>query len=254
MQDSFERESRDKRLFDKVAYSYFSKELLPSASQARRWRVRQTIAQIPLTRIGRLLEPGCGAGFSAQYLEDFYDRYVGFDYSERLVALAEEANGAPNRTFLVGNARRLRLSERFDALLMIGVLHHIPDPGAALINLVRFLKPGGWVAINEPQRGNPAIGLARACRELLHTEYSSEQDQYHARELIVLLRSAGLKDVKVIPQGLFSTPFAEIKMPLQAITEHVARAACKIDSWLEPRIPRFLRWLSWNLIGVGRVA
>jgi SAM-dependent methyltransferase len=252
MGGSTERDARDKQLFDTVAVNYARKDQLPSAARARKLRLEQTVAQVPAPPWGRILEAGCGAGYAAHYLQGRYATYVGFDHSTELVTIAESLNGGPNRRFLVGDAKTITFEEKFHGLLMIGILHHIADPLDALKNLVRQLRYGAWVAANEPQGANPLIRGARAIRKRLAKDYSDEQDQYRAEELRALFLDAGLEDVRLIPQGLFSTPFAEVAMPMQRVADIASRAACRADKWLEGTAVGRLRNASWNLIAVGK--
>ena len=62
--------------------------------------------------------------------------------------------------------------ESFDLIYSIGVLHHLPDPEAAFRNLLRYLKPGGWIHIYlywqpENSRSNAPCWLSsRAIRRI----------------------------------------------------------------------------------------
>jgi SAM-dependent methyltransferase len=54
---------------------------------------------------------------------------------------------------VVGNATRIPInSNTFDAALCIHVLEHIEDDRAAIDELYRILKPGGWAVVSVPLR------------------------------------------------------------------------------------------------------
>ena len=66
-----DREAADKRLFDKIAESYVRKDLTTYCRICRKLRLYKTLKNIPKP-ITTLLEVGCGAGFSADYLRGQY--------------------------------------------------------------------------------------------------------------------------------------------------------------------------------------
>ena len=70
----------DKALFDRIARDYVSKDLKECCRVARRQRLRQTLRSLPVP-MGRILEVGCGGGFTAQYLEGLFESYTGVDHS-----------------------------------------------------------------------------------------------------------------------------------------------------------------------------
>lgn len=252
-QDNPKRVDRDKKLFDSIAEGYFGKDVSPASRYARSLRVTQTFRRIPETGLPRILEAGCGGGFSASYLAGTYSSFLGFDYSKELISLANTFNSSDFTKFIEGDATTIVFDEEFDVLLLIGVIHHIDSPELALKNLIRFLRPGGWVAVNEPQRSNPLIRAARAARKALDRNYSDEQDQYSPNELTQLLSAAGLENVQLSPQGFFSTPFAEVIMPLQGLMKPISHVACELDRRIERQPWPALMATSWNIIGVGRV-
>ena len=246
------REQRDRALFDGIAEQYTRKDLHPTASLARRQRLLRTLAAAPLPDRPAILEAGCGAGFSARYLDGRFSRFVGIDYADNLIQAARQHNNVPGSRFETANIKQLDLDEQFDAVVMIGVLHHLDDMPAAIEQLVGVLKPGGWLLANEPQPGNPLVRAARAVRKRMDGGYSDEQDQLSAGALCRLYRDAGLQDVAAVPQGLFSTPLAEVPLGPTPLTRPIARLACAADTFIESVARPLLGKLTWNLIARGR--
>lgn len=242
----------DRTLFDRIAVDYGAKDRRAANRLARRLRLEQTLGAAGVGDAGDLLEVGCGAGFTARYLAGRYRRYLGVDHSAELVAIATAENGGPTARFSARAAETLPADVRFDTIVMIGVLHHVDDDAALLGHLAGLLRPGGWLLANEPQSANPLIQLSRHVRKRVDAAYSVEQRYYRGEELSDLWRQAGLRDVKVVPQGLFSTPFAEVLLPDLAPIGWAASLACAFDRGLEAVVPRLLGPLSWNLIAAGR--
>ncbi len=244
-------EQRDRDLFDRIARQYAAKDLLVAHSLARRCRLEQTLAGLPLPRDAAILEVGCGAGFAARYLRGRYRSYLGIDHSARLIELAGRLNAAEGASFRTVSVEDIDSRQRFDLVLLIGVLHHLERMEDAMRRMVRLLAPGGWLAANEPQPANPLVQAARAVRTRIDRAYSEDQRVISRGELKRLFLEAGLEQVQVLPQGVFSTPFAEVAMPLQGLVRPLSAAACALDRVLESRFPGALARISWNLAARG---
>jgi SAM-dependent methyltransferase len=243
-------EETDRALFDRIAPDYVRKDLTDSCRIAREQRLRQTLKPIG-ARVGHLLEVGCGGGFAARYLDGLYDTYTGVDYSEELVGYARRYNAGPGREFLSVNIKDFAPSRRFDVVLMVGVLHHMPDPAGILGQLRQLLSPRGIVVVNEPQRGNPAISALRWVRKRVDPSYSPDQVEFSEGELRALFERAGY-DVQSFPQGLLSTPFAETRPFPRAISLWLSRFATQVDPALERIIALTpARRLAWNAVVLG---
>ncbi|MFI4848106.1 MAG: class I SAM-dependent methyltransferase [Gimesia chilikensis] len=244
--------TRDRELFDRIAGEYCRKDLLPASRAARRHRLLQTLQAVPFSQNASVLEVGCGAGFAAQYLQGHIDDYCGVDYSTNLIEYAREFNGGPGIQFVAQNIQEFLPGRSFDLIFAIGLLHHLDNLDATLAALVQLLKPGGWLVANEPQPANPVISFARTIRKRIDANYSSDQRELSSAELQAACSRAGLTDIRLRPQGLFSTPFAEVPLSPQWLTTPCAKLACWTDGCLEHLPAWLLNRLTWNLIIAGQ--
>jgi SAM-dependent methyltransferase len=243
-------EEADRALFDRIAHDYVRKDLTECCRIARELRLKQTLKPVG-SRVGNVLEVGCGGGFSARYLDGLYDTYTGVDYSEELIRYARQENGGSRREFVCANIKDFEPGRSFDVVLMVGVLHHMPDPSAALVRLRDFLAPRGVVVVNEPQRGNPGISALRWIRKRVDPKYSADQVEFSETELSALFERAGYA-VRSRPQGVFSTPFAETRPFPEAISLAISQLATRVDPQLERLLDVPLaRRLAWNVVVVG---
>ena len=245
------REQGDRALFDAIGQRYAAKDLVASARLARKLRLERTLSSIPIGPESVILEIGCGAGFAASYLAGRYRKYVGVDHSPVLIEQARRMNGSSCAEFVAASWRDFSTDIRFDVVIMIGVLHHLAEPAGALARCVELLAPGGVIVVNEPHPGNPLVSVARLLRTRIDGDYSDDQQELSRDAIVGLFRDSGLHEIRVRPQGVVSTPFAEVPMRPAWLFMPLAWLACAIDSGLEGCCSRFLFRLSWNLIVTG---
>jgi len=245
-----EKAIRDRALFDRIADSYARKDLFLASAKARQQRLRQTLGHHSLGAEIDILEIGCGAGYSARYLSGHYSSFTGIDYSEELIQYAKEENAVPSAQFEAIDLNNYHPGRQFDVVFMIGVLHHMTDMPTEMQSLVKLVRPGGMVAVNEPQPSNPIIHGMRKLRTKFDSSYSEEQVELTADQVKALFSDAGLVDVVSVPQGYFSTPFAEVVIKPEFISSPLCSAAVFLDARLEKN-PSLLRNWSWNVIVTG---
>jgi len=243
---------KDRHLFNNIAGAYSRKDMLPAHRKARKLRLEQTISAIPISSNVSILEVGCGAGFSAEYLKGKYKEYHGIDYSAELINYAIACHMENGVKFTAINIKDFKTDKRFDVILMIGVLHHLEDVSSMMRHIESFLKPRGWILANEPHAGNPLIRSLRAIRKRIDSEYSSDQRELTIPQLLKIYRESKLEDIRIIPQGIFSTPFAEVVMPWQTVTTLLSRWACRADQVIEKNFGQHLNRVTWNIIIAGR--
>jgi SAM-dependent methyltransferase len=111
---------------------------------------------------GTSLDIGCGPGNITAMLAraaGLDGLALGIDISEPMLARAVEAEAGRQVGFLRADAQQLPFRDGvFDAATSLAVFQLIPDPVAAISEIVRVLKPGGRVAIMVPTAG-PAKSL-----------------------------------------------------------------------------------------------
>lgn len=117
------------------------------------WRFRRFFSEgLPP---GRLLDVGCGDGGFLRLARERGYTPAGFDYEERMVALARARGIADAECLEFGAYCRGRADGEFDFVTLFDVLEHAPEPAAFLSEIRRLLKPGGYLAVTLPNALRP---------------------------------------------------------------------------------------------------
>ncbi len=119
------------------------------------------VAESPIPRCRRILEVGCGNGFTAALLAQSADVVVATDLPEENPETASPGLGAPSellRALGIENCRLLACrgeglpfaDQSFDVVFSGYTLEHVPDPLAVLREIRRVLKPDGLLYLVLP--------------------------------------------------------------------------------------------------------
>ena len=244
------RSQQDQDLFDNISEQYCKKDINKASRIARKHRLFQTLGRNSTTL--RVLELGCGAGFGAEYLQGHYSHYTGVDYSAKLLDLAKQRIKDPKVNWICANFQELDTNNKYDLIFMIGVLHHVEDIDAALTKCFELLAIGGTLIVNEPQPNNFLIHNMRKLRKKLDSHYSSYQEELEPKFIINKFKKAGLSEINFRPQGLFSTPFAEVAFKPESFYAAIVQYFCNWDKYLENNHSNWLNNLTWNCIVSGQ--
>jgi SAM-dependent methyltransferase len=101
----------------------------------------------------RVLDAGCGTGRHAYYAAKYgASEVVGLDLSEAVETARRVLSEFENAEVVQGDLLRPPLRSAaegggFDLVYSIGVLHHLPDPYDGFRSLLRFVRPGGTIAV-----------------------------------------------------------------------------------------------------------
>jgi ubiquinone/menaquinone biosynthesis C-methylase UbiE len=96
----------------------------------------------------RWLDVGCGNGaFTAALIARCAPaEVIGIDPSEGQLSFARTRPGAKSAQFRIGDAQGLPFGDdRFDVAVMALVITFLSDPGKAVSEMTRVVRPGGWV-------------------------------------------------------------------------------------------------------------
>lgn len=105
---------------------------------------QMTVAGILQQLSGRVLDIGCGDRWVESKLNP-QCQYLGLDYPSTV------ALGYQGRPHLFADGQSLPLKDAcMDAIVMLDVIEHIPQPAKAVAEATRVLKPGGTLIIQVP--------------------------------------------------------------------------------------------------------
>ena len=197
-------------------------------------RFRLNNVSIDSLRDAECVDAGCGSGrYALAMIEAGAYRSVGVDISDRAITEAEERSTrlgyAESVEFVQGSVTDLpaEWENRFDFACSNGVIHHTPDPLAALQELYRVLKPGGqafimvygtgglfWALVDFARTILSPVPLeyADAWLEMTGTSagklffcldhwYTPYQERVTRDELECRLRDTGFGDLQYLPRA-----------------------------------------------------
>jgi SAM-dependent methyltransferase len=157
---------------------------------------RPVLDRIPPASIHRILDLGCGQGNTTRLLADHFPHAsaLGLEYDPALVAHACLHSAEPSRIlFEQGDAQCLLYPDAsFDLTFARYLLLHLPDPLAAIREMLRVTRPGGFVIAFEPDccvdfsyPPNPSL------ERMTYLWNKLFPNPLMGRQLIHLFRSAG---------------------------------------------------------------
>lgn len=110
--------------------------------------VRFIVSQFNQGVVKNMLEIGCGAGDLASHFPEELV-YMGIDPHEH--SLWQSRQKHPHRQFIIGSADHLPFDDgSFDLIFSHQVLEMLTQPRRALKEMIRAVKPGGFVIIIAP--------------------------------------------------------------------------------------------------------
>ncbi|NMC36396.1 methyltransferase domain-containing protein [Candidatus Beckwithbacteria bacterium] len=99
----------------------------------------------------KLLDAGCGTGLFTKEALARKAKVTSIDIASKLVKLTKNKN--PKTTALTASLLKLPFeNNHFDIVICSDVIEHTKDPYRATKELIRVLKPGGYLALTVPNR------------------------------------------------------------------------------------------------------
>lgn len=129
---------------------------------------------------------------------------VGVDNSDAIISEAKKRSEGLDLPFefYQGSAHHLEFPDStFDGCQAVRVFQHLDDPRQALREMLRVVRPGGRIAVQDPDPGT-FFGDAPdrvVTRKILDHRAESRRNPWMGRQLFGLFRDAGLTDIVVEP-------------------------------------------------------
>lgn len=132
----------DMQSFDRVAEGYHLLGELRRNELICTWLA----GQLPAGG-GRAIDLGCGTGRHAVLLAERFGQVDAIDLSGPMIELATARRSRPNITYRQADLRDVDGPGRYDFVLSVLTLHHVPDLHAALSHIKVLLAPGGRAVV-----------------------------------------------------------------------------------------------------------
>jgi len=206
-------------------------DALPGMHMGAQDATQTLLDMCDLDATSRVLDVGCGGGNTACLIAEQYgSRVQGIDISEVMIAKAKERarrQGLEGSVeFRVADAFDLPFEDgSFDVAIVESVLTPLPgDKKQALLEMVRVVRPGGRIGVNEStiDPSAPEEWLA------LLDEHPAIHGYFTPQTLRRLFEEAGLRVVEMIEAQYVATPQALKDMGLRGVLSFMIRAYPKI--------------------------
>lgn len=158
---------------------------------------------------GRVLDVATGAGDFVRFLLDGlrdHGEIVGVDVNpERGEAFAAAFGDRPDVRFEQMDAHRLAFPDSFfDTVCVSNSLHHVVDPAPVLTEMLRVLRPGGHLVVNEMYRDGQSE--TQITHVLLHHWWAAvgtlrgdvHRETYRRVEIVAIVEDLGLADLRLV--------------------------------------------------------
>jgi SAM-dependent methyltransferase len=177
--------------------------------RGRRRIIRAELDRLSLPAGARVLDAGCGSGRTLQELVH-YGEVSGIELNAEA---AELARSRGHGEVQIGRLEDLPWPDAsFDLITCLDVVEHVPDDAAALAELLRVCRPGGWLLVTVP---------AYQALWSLHDEANHHYRRYGRRSLRAAATTAGWHVERLSSfNSLLLAPAAAVRLAQRRLGTH----------------------------------
>jgi len=178
-----------------------------------------------------VLDYGCGGGENALLLASRGARVTGIDISPELIEIAKrrlEINGLSAEFRAVSGYNTGLRDASIDVVFCMAILHHL-DLELARREVLRVLKPGGMLIVQEPVRDSRVYGFLRGL-----VPYSAQDNSAYERPLRKEEMDAFALGLQCEARRRFKLPFVPLARMASA---RLLGPALRIDRWMLEKVP-----------------
>lgn len=214
-----EKEKYQEKVFDKKAGKNKICSLGVRGNRNHAIKIQKVIESLQLKDNDKVLEVGVGEGEHASCcLINKNIFFTGIDISIKTLEEAEKRlHPFKGRyTLKKDNANNLSFKDNsFDAVFCAATLHHMDNPFQMISEMVRVLRPGGRIALMEPNWIYPSnIGFAILLKEDRNMWIMRRKNFY------LWMEKAGLGYISV-ENLIFTPPVPKFMIPFYDLTDHL---------------------------------
>jgi len=143
----------------------------------------------------RLLDLGCGTGWTSEFFAKAGYSVVGIDLSIDMIRSARRVRSRSNLEFVVGDCESIPTTAAFDVITSYSSLHHVDNISSALASCKKSLKPNGVLIVMEPGEGH-AESENSQCEK---AKYGVTEQSLPPGLICSNLETLGYHDIEVIP-------------------------------------------------------
>jgi ubiquinone/menaquinone biosynthesis C-methylase UbiE len=155
-------------------------------------------------RSGNILDIACGPGLLSKELgsRNAAFRVIGIDISPAALSLARKnTRGQKNISFTKASVYRLPFKDgAFEAVISKDSVHHFDHISKALSEMLRVLKPGGYLYVQDMRRDLPMYLIQRSVRRstvIEQLQYYSTRAAYTREEIRPILSKLTDKTIHI---------------------------------------------------------
>ena len=150
---------------DAEAFDYFSSWEDPASVHENERLHQMILAQAP-SKIGRVLDVGCGAAWVAAHFSSHGAEVYSMDISTVNPKKALDKYPFQGHYGLVADVFHLPFQENtFDLIVASEIIEHVADPSLFLASLLPALAPGGVLVVTTPHAEKLAYSLCIHCNQ-----------------------------------------------------------------------------------------
>jgi ubiquinone/menaquinone biosynthesis C-methylase UbiE len=199
-------------------------------------KVKNVFSMLDVKRGGRVLDIGCGTGYTSLRYPGFRDNgneITSMDLSKTEIQLAKKyvVGSGETRDFIIANALYLPFkNDSFDAAFCIYVLHHIKEHQKVLEEMTRVSKK---ICCVEPNNINPLQIIYQRTRL---AKMRGDVKAFYLSGLKKDLKSVKMKNIKT-RRILFTVPFfkgilLKFNLIIEPILEQIPLVNCICGSFV----------------------